>query len=498
MPQGGSAYTRLRRIDDGMSQSLQYWGGLAAQKKLHDDARAEREQVRKQEALDSDLSALDLAPDDFQTTVTGFDTRDDIMRDYATHNTDEYLKWAKIGRDARLRNDDKTYRQAVAMQQRLKSNFKNIANSEPALKELHDNFMTMAQEGKISPVDEEYEGVMQAFLKNNVRVVNDDNGIPYFEALIESENGNRLKRVRVADMVNTQYRPYEVFQLEGEKGWIKTISDNLGLYKEKRPDGTFWTRTTSGWTEANEAALGAAIEAAISSDRGLSSILYQATGAKKKTGFTDEDKNVAKMYLYQRVRGNVGTEDLREWDSGRAAHYRGMEQLRQNAKEDGEKVYDAELVTKTGGGASGEQLPVPSTEGGPEFKEGTDEFTLNTEGGEALTGILTDNAAGEIMTLIRDGKDYYARVRTNRKQTEQSGAGAFSVMGGNQNKTSTSGVDSEYEIRKLSDSEINLTARAMGLPNATYLDGYLSQQKKKRLGDSQPKQGGGASRFNRK
>jgi hypothetical protein len=514
--EGGAAYKELTHLDDGLSQSLQYWGGIKARENAADRLREEREQVRAEKAEKDAFDSLQLAEGDFETTVTGLDNYDDINRDYTSHNVDLFGEWGMKGLEAFKSGDKRGYAEARAMQAKLKSNFKNIQNHNAVLKELMTDFMENAD--NISPVDEEYEKEMQAFTKNNYKFTNDEKGIPYIEFLIEGDDGiKRYTKKRWSDVVNGQYRPYMVYDLDSEKGWVNTMSSNLGIVTEKKPDGTFWKRTTKDITPEAEIALDSSIDGIVSGDRSMSSVLYQATGKKKKTGFTEDDYTTVRKYLKNRVLGNISTEDSREFAANEAAHYRGMERIKMDkeaadkkAEEEGKPVYNAEIVTTKGGDISREA----GMEGGlPEGTQredflGTEEYTIKDKEGNAMKGVISNDVDAEVISIVRSkkneegGRNYYARIRTKKATTEVGKEGGSTMIDRDGNKTTTRGSVTETKKVKLTDIEMSRIAELLGLTNSASLDNYLTGRKNLRFEEGPKKKesgsSGGAAQWNKK
>ena len=88
---GEAAYLRLQKPDNNLSQTLQFWGGIAARRGEEDRARDERQEAVKKQELREWENKYGLKEADFQNKYTGFGSYDDMNRDYARFTTDRYL-----------------------------------------------------------------------------------------------------------------------------------------------------------------------------------------------------------------------------------------------------------------------------------------------------------------------------------------------------------------------------------------------------------------------
>ena len=164
MAGGGSAYVRLEKPDNSISQGLQFWGQQAAQERQNNKLLKEREQIRqdeKEKEFDKNFGGLE----EFRTKVTGFDTYDQIGADYTTKVRDEYVNEYNRASEA-LRTGNYQERKDAEMRMRtLKGTFAQIGDINTTLAKLNESYVKMAQEGKISGVDaDNWEAQMESII----------------------------------------------------------------------------------------------------------------------------------------------------------------------------------------------------------------------------------------------------------------------------------------------------------------------------------------------
>ena len=157
---GGAAYQMLTVPQDAISENARNSAGIKAQnmrqqKQLNAD-KAKEDAAAKDKAYKD----TDLPEESFKSTVTGFDNLDDINRDFANKGIDEYTKTGTLAREAFDKGDKKNYQNLLNKQKKIKSSFDNHSNDQAALSKLNEAYMKLDSEGKISPVDSEWEQIM--------------------------------------------------------------------------------------------------------------------------------------------------------------------------------------------------------------------------------------------------------------------------------------------------------------------------------------------------
>lgn len=332
---GGYAYTRLGRLDNGISQSLQYWGGLAAQRGVEDRARQEREGIRKQKERVDWEEKWNMKEKDFLNTVTGFDTYDDIARDGTNYIMDKYIDYNRLAKEALDNGNLKAKNEYEMKMMKLKSSFGNVKNFQDHFAKLNADYVKMANEGKVSGVDKEWENIMQSIImKKNVsfRTDKDDNLV--YLGFYEGEDGEQIPfEIKQSDMINGTFRPYQKQQIAGKGGLIDGILHTLG--KMKKDEITGYTITTNQiWDKERETATNIQIDSMLESDEVMADLYYQITDGKstKRKDFTNKERELVKTKMFDLVRAGYDEEIKYDYDSKRASAENQRERLKFDEK----------------------------------------------------------------------------------------------------------------------------------------------------------------------
>ena len=306
MAGGGSAYVRLEKPDNSISQGLQFWGQQAAQERQNNKLLKEREQIRqdeKEKEFDKNFGGLE----EFKAKVTGFDTYDQIGADYTTKVRDEYVNEYHRASEA-LRTGNYQERKDAEMRMRtMKGTFAQIGDINTTLAKLNESYVKMAQEGKISGVDaDNWEAQMESIIKDkNFTIELDKNGSPMIVGISKNEDGTESPfRIKYSDVVNGSWRPYE----RQDVGKIaKEVLGNLGSYKELQSKGLYDIKSQL-WNDTIEKGAMGQISMYLN-DEAIADILNQMDSKnKKKKDFTQEERNKVGERLLEIVRGGYKEE----------------------------------------------------------------------------------------------------------------------------------------------------------------------------------------------
>ena len=323
---GGAAYQMLRVPEDDIGENARNFANISAQNMRQQKQLNADKEAAQAKARDEAYTATDLGDEDFKAVVTGLDNLDDINRDFANTGIDEYQKAGYEAREAFDKGDKKTYQQLLNKQKKIKSSFENHSNDQAMIAELNKNYMKLDSEGKISPVDYEWEQIMDAANSNNYRYVYDNEGNVSIKFLLKDEDGNEtVKTIKKSDLINGNYRPYEKVEINGKGGFIDEMLVGFGKRVYDEQSGNYIT-TSQVWDDKNEKGLQAKLEAATSDKRSMSSLLYQASGGTiKKKGdpksygeedsYTEEDYKMVKDFITDQVKAQYGTEESIAQDS---------------------------------------------------------------------------------------------------------------------------------------------------------------------------------------
>lgn len=304
---GGSAYARLEKPDNAISQSFQYWGGLKAQEIEADKGRAEREKVRKEAEVAEWEDSYGFKYDDFLNQVTGFDTYDQIKADYASQVSDQYVDLYRKANEAMASGNIRDRRKYETEMMRLKGSFKQVQQADEIIREIFETYTTMAQEGKISGVDANtWEAEMQSILKDkNYRIVIGKNGSPELVGLKTLEDGSQEPfNIKFSDIVNKSWRPYRRQDIAGKEGLVGNILNRLGAETTVDRNGALIV-TNQKWDTKREKASQGYIDSLLSSDEVTADLYHQMIdgGSRKRTGFTKDEKKQVADRLMELVEG---------------------------------------------------------------------------------------------------------------------------------------------------------------------------------------------------
>lgn len=309
---GGSAYARLEKPDNAISQSFQYWGGLKAQEREADKGRAERAQIRREEQAKEWDKEYGFNYDDFVSKVTGFDTYDQIKADYALQTSDEYVELYRKANEAMASGNIKDRRKYESEMMRLKGSFKQVQQADESIGKLFEESMKMAQEGRMSGVDSDtWDAEIQAIVKDmNYQIVKGSNGSPEVIGLKTLQDGSQEPfRVKFLDIINRTWRPYQKQQIAGKGGLVDNMLLNLGKKTYDTRTGVLIT-TNQQWDKERELATRGHVESLLASDEVMADLYHQMVDStsRKRTNFTDEEKDKVAKKMMILVEGGYSTE----------------------------------------------------------------------------------------------------------------------------------------------------------------------------------------------
>lgn len=328
---GGSAYIRLEKPDNAISQGLQYWGGIAAQQGAETRARNEREANRKRKELQDWGTKYDLKPEDFQSKYTGFKSFDDMNTEFSQYSVDKYVD---LNRQARQALENGNLREKTRLEGemiKLKNDFDLATQSQEFFSGEFEKYKEAAQAGTISGSSQEYEDIVQeAFLNKNIAIRHDEEGNMIYTGIRKDENGEQIPfEIPFQDLMDGSFTWNEKQQISGEGGLVDGVLNDLGTISTQREDGLF-SITEQAWDEKiHGKAADQAIEAYTGNASVMGDLLYQLSGGEvvKMRGFTDEDYKTVQDGMKKLIRAGYDEKFSRKFDAGRAANQRGWAAL---------------------------------------------------------------------------------------------------------------------------------------------------------------------------
>lgn len=371
----GAAYQRLQVPQDGLSQSIQFWGQKKGKTLDGIADRNERAQVREEKKRSDMAEKLDFDYGSVTGVMTGQKDFDGVTRTYAENIVNKVTDYKKLGNDALSKGDYNTYQEYLAKSQRAQASMKNWnAMSEKVGTQLA-GYMEKARGGVLNPNDNR-SMIFDAVLKHNYIPDVDENG--NFTMLVgvdrdgdgeisEEEKqageaylkdgtvveGFEFHKVDPYQIVDGGFRVFEKVDITGSKGLINELANSIGMLKVDEKTGMY-INTYQGWDESKRPQLEAYAEGKLQDPETMAWVLSQATGSKKASNniedYTPEEMQAAKDYIVNGTVDRFSTTKTTAFNSGLANYQLGnarlAEQKRANkAREAKKKTPEEEAMS---------------------------------------------------------------------------------------------------------------------------------------------------------
>ncbi len=248
---GGAAYIRLREPDNAISQGLQYWGGIAAQRGREKRSREDRERAKRDQENKEWSKEYKLDVASFQGKHTGFSKYDDIISDSARYMRDEFNTLKRKEADARQSGDLRKAENFSVEANSILQDFKIISQGDKALGEKYKSYQEAAQKGEISPASKGFENILDAVYNHKNAAIRykttpdgkkelvitgltvnqaDDLGLEGYEA-------GEPFTVPFRSIFDGEFNWINKADYDGKNGIINRISSNIGLMEKSGIDG---------------------------------------------------------------------------------------------------------------------------------------------------------------------------------------------------------------------------------------------------------------------
>lgn len=314
---GGAAYQRLQVPEDGLSQSLQYWGAQEAKRQADKKLADEREGIRKAQGIKDWEDKYGLKEADFLNKYTGFQTFDDMNTDFSMDLTDQYVNLQRQAKDALLAGDLKTKNKLEAELIKMKSMFGEAAKSQEFFAEKFKSYQKAVTEGKVSGASKQFEDIIQkAVVEKNAALRYRDGNLVYTTIV-----DGKPEIIPYQDLMDGSFSWYEKQQVSGKNGIVDNVLNNLGTITKEGTDG-YYKITTQAWDDKiHGAAVDEAVEAITGSNEVMGDLLYQFTNGKeaKMFGFEDKDYNLVKDKLKTLIRAGYSEKFGMDFNTGKYA-----------------------------------------------------------------------------------------------------------------------------------------------------------------------------------
>lgn len=315
---GAAAYQKLTAPEDGLSRSMQYWGGLFAQQAEHNRDREDKEKIRKQKEVSDWEEKNQMGFDDFKQTITGYNTYDDVGRSYAQKAMDAYVDQYNKAEEAMKNGKTKEMQSYRNNMLKIKGTFGQIKDMNVSLAKRNAEYEDMVSKGLMSGVDKKtWEAQNYALLGRNFDIDLDSNYNPVVKGITnlgEDPTAEQPFEIPYNQMVNGDWRAYKRQELAGKGGLIPTVLDSLGTYEEeKRANGNIINAKL--WTPKLATGAEQLIKPMLESDEVMADLTNQFdNNSTKRTGFTDEEKQAMQTKLVGMIEAGYSEKYKEAWD----------------------------------------------------------------------------------------------------------------------------------------------------------------------------------------
>lgn len=328
---GAAAYQQLQRLPNDLGQAM---------KDLTADQRAEQRAsegriAAKQKRDDEYKAGLEIDPEEFAVTATGWQDHDEIMfaasKDAMNQsialNTEASKLW-----DAGKETESRAMREQAM---RIQNSFKNFSSQREEFATMVAESRKKIQEGKV--LTKSHGQFIDALDRHEYTATYKD-GDFIITALVRDANGDQVldaegKPTYIQKSMNDVRkgfdRPFEIEEAYGKNGMLDTMMINFGVKKFDETRGDYIV-TTEQWDNTHQLSLNNYIEGVVgdsknpANNREMYKWYVNATGEEKFGDWTDEDKAIVTNYIKEgvasqfpeseklKIRGLTATEKKRE------------------------------------------------------------------------------------------------------------------------------------------------------------------------------------------
>lgn len=330
----GEAYLNIVPPKDNLSQSAQNLTQIFARQAEQKAERDEREKVRKERELKEWQDRTQLNFEDFNQKITGFNTFDDVGRDFTQQAVDKYVEYQRLAEDALKKGDFETKRLYDNKMLKLKGASAQVKDMVSKFATIHEEYQKMVDKGEMSGVDfDTWEAENYAIQAKNFALGFDENDNPIVEGVKTLNDGTAEPfSIPYSKMMDGSWRPYRRVDLLGNQGIVTSVLNSLGSY-ESQTDKGLKTIKTKLWTDELDKGTRDRLLPLVQSDEVMADLTNQFDrSSKKRTGFTDKDKENMVNVLTEMVRTGYKEKYTEEFNKDLAAHQRGLSQLQETQR----------------------------------------------------------------------------------------------------------------------------------------------------------------------
>jgi len=497
----GAAFSKLQVPQDGLSQSIQFWGKQQGQSIDNITKRNERDQVREQDKRSKLAEGIDTAP--IIGTMVGQPNLDKVTNTFAKNMQDNLVEFDLKARESLASGNYEDFNKYKGQMQRARSSMGNYNATIEKIEPQIQSYIERSSNDELNPNDNE-SLILDAIIKNNyipdidenqnlsllIGVDRNEDGIVSDEEKAAGEaylkdgvvaDGYEFVRKSAQELADGSVRVFGKPNLTGEKGLIGELANGIGLStfdgevdaNGKPTSKGSYIKSFEGFDEGKLGQLETMAKSKLQDPETLAWVLTQATGSKKAShdidDYTEIEKEKALKFL---VEGAVNTFDTKEgmkYNYAKDTSARGWAREKRlgagdDSEESGGKA-TATLVT----GVDGSPTKTIGARQEGKTRETIRLFSLSGSN----KGILSSNPNTEVITFYKgtDG-NYYANTRLSNRASEKISEG----MGMDSSEKTVKQEEFKTGEVKLKDDDLVRLAKRLGVDAVTDLDSFLDKQ----------------------
>jgi len=400
--------------NDGLASSAQGLTQIFATQRENNAARAEREKVRKDNDIKEWQKDNKLNFDDFQQKVSGFNTFDDVGRDFTNQAVDKYIEYNNLADKAMKKGDTATQRLYENKMMKLKGSSAQVKDMVGQFATLHKQYQDMVDKGQMSGVDfDTWEAENYAVNAKKFTVTFDDNDNPVVQGVKTLNNGDAEPFTIPYDkMMNGNWRPYQKTDLLGKDGIVTSVLGSLGSYEKKTEKGLM-TIKSKLWTPELQQGAVIRLLPLVKSDEVMADLTNQFDPtSKKRSGFSDEERTNMANNLAEMVKTGYKELYTEEFNKDLAAHQRDLSKIdetkRHNKAVEANTAFSNQTSRQNSNAYVRKLMADAKRDANNDFSlEVSDEFKSKIPNGQYYnfnTYTLGDNKKGQIQPFVLPGR----------------------------------------------------------------------------------------------
>ena len=292
-------------ITEDFGGMAQQGAAMLNQQKLQQEAKADRDYQKKLDFEDRyglDESLLQMGDTEFRTV-------NDVTTEAVSTFRDRYYDVYK------QLEQDPTNLELKKRLSKIKSSVTNMKQSHEKIRAIGEDYLAKIEAGEISGVDEEeWKAILEATDKGRVKVNMDDSD--NMQLLFYDKDGKLDRVMNHKELINGSL--IKAFDTDTE---VNELVKGLGGFTSDSKEGMY-IRTQNLYGAKQKQTVDKWVEGKLQDKDNFADLLYQATGEKKKEGFTDSDKAIVKSFVNDQVKGRYDESDTVKADGAKIAAQR--------------------------------------------------------------------------------------------------------------------------------------------------------------------------------